>query len=285
MTRKNCTTGTMGWKRCHLIHIVCALLLVGFFVVHLWIYEQQLEDQINVMNWTGEKTTLVTMAYNSKRRGNWKVMLESYCRMDDIFDKILFIWQNVSAPCPEFQPCEVDVQCLATKQNSMNNRYYFREHVQTRTTFSVDDDVIVPRDLVIKLLRRSFQSDLVGLDTRSFGSDGTYSFWGFTYPNKMVLPKTWVLPVRYWDLYWQDEEILRFIDSGNACEDLAMNFVVRNYTQENPAFVYGSFFGQQRQVLKEAGGLSIIGDRWNWGTRRTFCVRWLLQHFPLALVE
>lgn len=275
----------MPYNKCHVLTVIWVAAIILLSVVNFSTYQRNLETKSNSDYWTGQKTTLVTMAYNSKRQRNWKYMLAEYCEMVDIFDRILFVWQNVSAPCPTLHPCKVEVRCLATSQNSMNNRYYYSRDVRTRTTFSVDDDVVVPRDLVLKLLRASYRSDLVGLDARSFGSDGTYSFWGFTYANKLVLPKTWVLPVHYWNLYWQDHELLQFIDAGNACEDLAMNFVFRNYTQQNPVIVYDGFFSPQRQSLREAGGLSITGNRWNWSWRRSLCIKWLLRHFPKALVE
>lgn len=275
----------MSYKKCRVANVLCPATIILLSIVNFLSHRAHVETEDNSKFWTGPKTTLVTMGYNLQRERNWKSMLAEYCEMGDVFDRILFVWQNVSAPCPVLQPCKVEVRCRATDRNSMNNRYYYSGDVRTKTTFSVDDDVVVPRHLVLKLLRASYKSDLVGLDARSFGSDGTYSFWGFTYANKLVLPKTWVLPVHYWHLYWQDHELLQFIDSGNACEDLAMNFVFRNYTQQNPVIVYNGFFSSQRQSLREAGGLSIVGDRWNWGDRRSFCIKWLLSHFPLALVE
>ena len=234
--------------------------------------------------WSGEKTTLVMMAYSVHRAGNWNRIRSSYCHMPDVFEKILFIWQNPTQDPPVFTQCSLPLKVIKTTANSMNNRYRYYAEVSTRTTFSVDDDVLVPKNLIYDMIQMSASTDLVGLDARSFSSDGSYSFWGFMYPNKLVLPKTWILPVQYWKTYVNDQVLQNFIDRGNACEDLAMNFIVRVATRKEPRVVTAGLFEQQRLELSEQGGLSIVGDRWKWAEKRSACIKWLLAHFPDAKV-
>jgi len=74
-------------------------------------------------------------------------------------------------------------------------------------------------------------------------------------------------------------ECTRF-DNGMACaQDIAMNFLVRNATGEEPVLFSPGFFEKQRIELDDTGGLSISGDAWKWPEKRSQCVKWLMRHF------
>jgi len=197
----------------------CVMSVVGlFFLVFAFSFFELLTQAQGEHGDSIQKTTLVVMAYDPARAHNHDKIFRYYCRMPDIFDRILFIWCNPDFPAPSSPPCQVPVQIVATKDSSLNSRFAFAGKVRTQTTLSLDDDLIVPRNIVLGLLKAARAHNLVGLDGRSFSDDGTYSFYHWMYKNKMVLTKTWVLPVAFWDLYMQDTGITDFVAAQHNCE-------------------------------------------------------------------
>ena len=227
-----------------------------------------------------EKTSLVMLAFTQKRKLNWEKMLDSYCEMDDVIEKILFIWQDPSTPPPDVPSCKIKLKIIHSTRNSLNNRYRYKEEIDTRTAVSVDDDVLVSKSALTNMIVQSQYHDLVGMDYRSFSAEGQYSFWWFMFPNKLILTGTCIVPVKYWKMYMRDTELTTFIDRMHNCEDIAMNFVVKNATGQDPALLSLGFFENGRTNLINHGGLSTTNDSWNWGRRRSECVKWMILHFP-----
>lgn len=199
--------------------LFCVISVVGVFLLFFAfsVFELLLQAQGEHGD-TLQKTTLVVMAYDSARAHNHDEIFRYYCRMPDVFDRILFIWCNPDLPAPSPPPCQVPVEIVATKDSSLNSRFAFAGKVRTQTTLSLDDDLLVPRNIVLGLLRAARTHTLVGLDGRSFSDDGTYSFYHWMYKNKMVLTKTWVLPVAFWKLYMQDSNVVDFVTAQHNCE-------------------------------------------------------------------
>ena len=82
----------------------------------------------------------------------------------------------------------------------------------------------------------------------------------------------------YSKLYSQDSTLIHGINNRNApctgSDDIAMNFVIANYTGYKPIIVPKTI--NERLDLPEPNALS---SKKNWTSMRTKCVQWLSHHF------
>ena len=228
------------------------------------------------------KTTLVLMGYSSKRIPNYEKIFSTYKDMDNVLEKIIFIWNNPSEAPPKMPQGKVHIQYWKASKNSMVNRYRILDYVTTESVLTVDDDVLLSSKLIQNMIQ-SFNNDktnLVGLDPRSFTNDGKYSF-DKSEKNKLVIGKTMMWNIKYASIFLNDKELTRFSEA-NPCEDIAMNFLIRHLTKKEPIIVEMTKTAF-RKNLKEADGLS-INPKTNWIEERNNCVTYMMKRFSFQFL-
>ena len=148
---------------------------------------------------------------------------------------------------------------LKMKQDSLNNRFLPIEQLKSDTIFMVDDDIEVKCPSLFFGFEASLANPdvIVGYYARTFdeNSDNTFKYrkWPTSFFRdefRFILPtKGSFLHKRYLDLYTSPEhpqEIKEMVEKGRNCEDIAMAFLVSNYTKnvlhtdQEPVYIQGS---------------------------------------------
>jgi hypothetical protein len=227
-------------------------------------------------------TTIVFMGYSTKRFNNIEKILTAYGKMTDIIDQIIFIWNNLNIDPPNL-PSEtlVPIRLIKPHKNSLNNRFNVTHLVKTSSIISVDDDRLISKDLINKMLQTHLKKPerLIGVDKRSYNlQTGQYLYNDSG--EAIVLTGTGLVPVKYLQLYMKDENLLQYVDSNMNGEDIAMNFLIKCYSSTAPIAIKLDnvhFFEQ----LPEIDGLSDqkVNGKSIWNSVRSDIVRWMIKHY------
>ena len=233
-------------------------------------------QKVNTLLNTNTKTTLVLMGFSPKRIPNYEILFKGYGSMRNILDKIIFIWNNQDVDPPYVPTTDVDIKIWKAPKNSMVNRYRIYNDTDTVSVLTVDDDVLLS-EMLIKELIKTFSTNpdaLLGLDERSFIKN-KYSFRK-NKSNKLVIGKTMMWNKKYAKEFLLDNELVTFSER-KPCEDIAMNFLIRQKTGKEPTIVKMT---QQkyRKNLDETDGLS-IDPTTNWQAERNNCIAFMQTHF------
>ena len=237
-----------------------------------------------------EKTTIVLMSYSPDRGDNVARVFQTYGAMEAVFDRIVFIWNNQNAQPPEI-PSDTKVPIILWKapRNTLNNRFNVSRFVRTPSVVSVDDDLLVNEPMICWMIKthQEYPSRIVGLDKRSFGPDGTYSYIQMPGWLPVSLTKSWIISTNFLGVYMRDSNLTGFVDEVVCCEDIGMSFVVRNATGDNAQYAMALPLNRtyRRRELPEPGGLSVSGGRQKWLDLRKHCVRWMMRHFDFKLKD
>ena len=222
------------------------------------------------------KTTIILMGYNTERIPNYKTLFETYGSMTDVIDKIIFIWNNQKDLPPNIPTTDVYVQLVKGETNLLTNRYKMSQYVTTSSIITVDDDVILPRNTILRMLKEYQKNPnlLIGLDDRSYTSDGKYIAKEMeTTVNKLVLGKTMMWNKKYGQILFEHKEVVKYVNTLHpGCDDIAMNFLIKSITKKEPV----RLLKLERKNLPEIGGLSL---KKGWYDERNECVSFMLKHF------
>lgn len=230
---------------------------------------------------TTTKTTLVLMGYSPERLNNYNKLFSTYGGMENVVDKVLFLWNNLNVPPPTVPAqTKVPIQVLPQVENSMNNRFGsdVSKHASTDSIMVVDDDVLLSSSLLREMVDEWVHSHndvksrpIVGVqgDGRTVGYQEGYrfpctrlsgwvlqpycwtSFLGSSeWKNRLnvVIGKTMLFSKRFVEVYQADETVWTYNGPGGKhCEDIMMNALVLNATGQDPIFVS---LDDQRQLRK-----------------------------------
>ena len=222
------------------------------------------------------KTTIILMGYNTKRIPNYKTVFKTYGSMTDVIDKIIFIWNNQNDLPPKIPNTDVYVQLVKGDKNLLTNRYKMSRYVTTSSVITVDDDVILPRNTILVMLKEYNKNPnlLIGLDDRSYTDDGKYiPRMTETTVNKLVIGKTMMWNKKYGDILFQHKDVVEYVNTVHpGCDDIAMNFLIKSITKKEPI----RLLKVDRRNLPEIGGLSL---KPGWYEIRNECVSFMLKYF------
>ena len=229
------------------------------------------------------KTTLVLMSFSPARIKNLDMLFREYGSMSDVLDGIVFVWNNPAVPPPEIPRGKVKIVTWLAEENSLINRYRIDSYVNTTSVLTVDDDVMLGPALIRKMVEQhvAFPTQLIGTDLRGYSLDGKYVY----HPPKeqsgrlLVIGKTMLWNKMYAREYVSDEELVTFTHA-HSCDDIGMNFLIRNRTKLEPIVVQTTS-QLWRKDLDEADGLSVVVSQGEWTRKRHDCVAFMLNHFHM----
>lgn len=140
------------------------------------------------------------------------------------------------------------------EKDSLNNRFMPTEKITTEAVVSVDDDLIIPCDVLAENLHvwRSFDKTLVGFSPRIHAYDAVtgamrYLRWQHTWWSgfySIMLTKASFLHRDYFELFSRvvPKEFLEYVDKVRNCEDIAMAHVVASHSKSAPVWVGGEIY-------------------------------------------
>lgn len=219
-------------------------------------------------------TTMVMPAHTYARSENW-ARISASVALDPHVAEFVVTWLNPDDPPPTIHGARVEVRgrSLAQRFNVSN--------VKTPYVTLIDDDMLVDRGYHRRLLYAASQTTgLTGHHMRGVSKSGTYyNHCGHPFlPDcTLVLTKFMVVPTWFLRSFLEDTTAVAYIDAHQNCEDIFMNYHVRQLTGTLPTFV--PLCGAPQTELNSAAGLSTT--RPNWSGKRSKCARWARKHYGL----
>eukprot|EP01041_Mallomonas_annulata_P012676 gene12676-26700_t len=241
---------------------------------------------------------VLTVVINTFRRpAMMKDAVKHYSRCE-VVGFIYVVWSETTPP-----PNQREVESYSTpntkvlfnihENDSLNNRFIPLAGPHTETIFAVDDDIRVPCS-ELNLGYQTWRSSphaIIGFMPRIHirGSLGwNYRcwwtvWWKGTY--SIILTKAAFLHHNYFDLYTNKMpiEIRQYVDANMNCEDIAMQFLIANTTNQPPIYLKGHL-----QDLGVFNGISTSKDLISAGhmSKRSECLNdmtALFHRMPLVL--
>lgn len=160
--------------------------------------------------------------------------------------KIVVVWNNIKKAPPsaaKWPQLSKPVKVVKTKENKLSNRFFPYKEVETEAILAIDDDILMltPDELEFGFQTwREFPDRLVGFPGRVHTTqNGTNRF---KYESEWTNTVSMVLTGcafhhKYFShlfTYMMPVYIRDWVDQHMNCEDIAMNFMVSNYTGKAP---------------------------------------------------
>lgn len=165
----------------------------------------------------------------------------------DIIDKIIIIWQDIDNIPPKelydkINNLKISVFLIISNINSLNNRFYPYDIINTNCIFSIDDDY----DIDITVFEKSYniwlenQDRIVGFAPRYIENN---IYHGNADKNKDK-PYNTILTgggcffhYKYLIKYTENNSIKNIVDKYFNGEDIAMNFIITKNSKKSPILV------------------------------------------------
>ncbi|KAL3277943.1 hypothetical protein HHI36_013284 [Cryptolaemus montrouzieri] len=160
--------------------------------------------------------------------------------------KILVIWNNQGKhppPLSEFPKISKPVKIIRTRANKLSNRFFPYKEIETEAILHIDDDIVMLTADELEFgyeVWREFPDRIVGFPSRTHIWDNVTRSWKYesewTNEISMVLTGAAFLH-KYWSYMYSKKltpEIKDWVDENMNCEDIAMNFLVANATNQPP---------------------------------------------------
>lgn len=205
------------------------------------------------------------MGFSPKRIPNYEILFKAYGSMKDVLDKIIFIWNNQDVDPPQIPSTNVSIQLVISERNSLNNRFSIGKYVKTSSIISLDDDRIIDKTLMEKMLEthKLHPKSLIGPFGRSYiNNNYRYDMKG----SLLILTGVAMIPTTYLNLYTTNIHISDYVDSKMCCEDIAMNFLISNNGGDK-IHLSGNV-----KDLPEPDALSRSTDSGTWTKKRSQCI-------------
>ncbi|EDV21339.1 uncharacterized protein TRIADDRAFT_50846 [Trichoplax adhaerens] len=159
-------------------------------------------------------------------------------------NKIIVVWNEYNKYAKHFQwpHSDIPIYVFKSKRNSLNDRFFPFNAVETEAVLSLDDDVDLNADEIDFAFRvwRESRDRIVGFPARHHTWSKLTNRWSYdsnkTCQLSMVLTGAAFIHKYYLFLYTftMPEGIRRRVDEIMNCEDIAMNFLISHITGKPP---------------------------------------------------
>ncbi|XP_068146817.1 exostosin-2 [Drosophila tropicalis] len=159
---------------------------------------------------------------------------------------ILVVWNNQKKSPPHlstFPSISKTLKIIQTQENKLSNRFFPYPEIETEAILTIDDDIIMLTTDELDFgyeVWREFPDHIVGFPSRIHVWDNVTMRWHYesewTNQISMVLTGA-AFHHKYWShmyTYAMPGDIKQWVDEHMNCEDIAMNFLVANITNNPP---------------------------------------------------
>ncbi|XP_070534965.1 exostosin-2-like [Ptychodera flava] len=210
--------------------------------------------------------------------------------------KVLVVWNNqlkTPPPAPEWPKINKPLKVVQTKENKLSNRFYPYDEIETEAVLAIDDDIVMltPDELQFGFeVWREFPDRLVGYPGRLHLWDEAEGKWRYesewTSDISMVLTGASFYHKYFSHLYTNEMpgNIKSWVDEHMNCEDIAMNFIISNYTGKAPIKVTP----RKKFKCPECTGDQVISADQSHMVERSDCITRFAEIYgtmPLKTVE
>ncbi|XP_028414208.1 exostosin-2-like isoform X2 [Dendronephthya gigantea] len=210
--------------------------------------------------------------------------------------KIVVVWNNVNKAPPlesEWPKLSKPIEVIETKANKLSNRFFPYNEIETEAIFSLDDDIVMLTGDEIQFAFEvwlEYPDRLVGFPGRLHTSGNSSS--RLKYESEWLNDVSMVLTGasfhhKYFSqvfTYMMPATIRRWVDKHMNCEDIAMNFLVANYTGKAPIKVTP----RKRFKCPECAHGDALGPNHVHFVERSLCIQEFVKFFgklPLKTAE
>lgn len=160
--------------------------------------------------------------------------------------KVIVVWNNQKKnppPLSAFPVINKPIKIIRTAANKLSNRFLPYKEIETEAILHLDDDITMLTADELEFgyeVWREFPDRIVGFPSRTHTWDNETQSWRYesewTNELSMVLTGAAFLHKYYSYLYTKklNPEIKNWVDENMNCEDIAMNFLVANVTNQPP---------------------------------------------------
>ncbi|KAK9880394.1 hypothetical protein WA026_010273 [Henosepilachna vigintioctopunctata] len=198
------------------------------------------------------------MPHTAPKSHGFTAVILTYDRVESLFTlirriskvpslmKILVVWNNQKKnppPLSDFPKVQKPVKIIRTRHNKLSNRFVPYKEIETEAILHIDDDIVMLTADELEFayeVWREFPDRIVGFPSRIHTWDNNTQSWKYesewTNEISMVLTGAAFLH-KYWSYMYTKiltPEIKDWVDENMNCEDIAMNFLVANITNQPP---------------------------------------------------
>ncbi|XP_044758088.1 exostosin-2 [Coccinella septempunctata] len=198
------------------------------------------------------------MPHTAPKSHGFTAVILTYDRVESLFTlirrlskvpslmKILVVWNNQKKyppPFSEFPKVQKPVKVIRTRANKLSNRFIPYREIETEAILHIDDDIVMLTADELEFgyeVWREFPDRIVGFPSRTHIWNNVTGTWKYesewTNEISMVLTGAAFLH-KYWSYMYTKKltsEIRDWVDENMNCEDIAMNFLVANVTNQPP---------------------------------------------------
>ena len=257
-----------------MISLHWAGLLCGVVVCVYFSLRHSLTLAISEQVLHGSTAAQVTMRVNSFRRLDLLEFFLDYYKTCAAVKQIQVVWSDQRDKPPVDWLSKYPTGKVLFEvhdKDSLNNRFVPLQEIPTEAVLSIDDDLIVPCNLIEDTLRvwNSFPSALVGFSPRMLGwdtmtGDVRYMRWQQTWWSGMyavMLTKIGILHRDYLSTFSKavPPAFLEHVNKIRNCEDIAMAHVVAKSSNAAPVWVDGVVYEVSEKGI--SSGQSHFNDR------------------------
>ncbi|XP_039259213.2 exostosin-2-like [Styela clava] len=193
----------------------------------------------------------------SPKEDGFTAIVLAYDRIDSLYQvvsaidkvpslkKVIVVWNNQKKPPPPKEEWPVitrPVKVIRTTSNKLSNRFYPFADIETEAILAIDDDIVMLTADEIEYgyqVWREFPDRLVGFPPRLhlWDENGHLKYESeWTNDVSIVLTGAAFYHKYFNHLFWNKmpDGIRDFVDDHMNCEDIAMNFLISNYTGKAP---------------------------------------------------
>lgn len=240
----------------YIVSIVITLIIViitTLCIIRQQLYLPYLYDHNNNSNNVENEITIRVNTY--RRLDLLRTFLDNYSKCDAI-NQIVVVWSdpenNDKIPKDWLSLYKKDQVIFEIHDNnSLNNRFKPLSEMKTNAILSLDDDIIIPCDVIKKSLNiwKANSNVLVGYSPRMVAYDiwtgvTRYLRWQHTWWNgfySIILTKACLMHKKYLVEYHKNipKEMLAYIDEHKNCEDIAFAHIIAAITNAPPVWING----------------------------------------------
>uniref|UniRef100_A0A0N4ZWP6 Glyco_transf_64 domain-containing protein n=1 Tax=Parastrongyloides trichosuri TaxID=131310 RepID=A0A0N4ZWP6_PARTI len=185
-----------------------------------------------------EQFTIVMLTYNRDQ-----ILYSALERLHQLpyLNKIIVVWNNIlRKPQNNWPHLHVPIIFVNATKNSLNNRFFPYDQIETEAVFSMDDDIDIKQHEIVFAFRvwREQRNKIIGFPARYHARYGDEMFYNsnHTCQLSMILTGASFLHKSYLTAYtYSMPKIIRDkVDEYMNCEDIAMNFLVSHLTRQPP---------------------------------------------------
>lgn len=229
------------------------------------------------------KTTIILTGYNINRlKNNKNIIFNTYDKLSEYIDQIIFIWNNQDISMPELPKTNnIKTTIIKPTINSICNRHHIAyNYILTDSVLIVDDDIVIDKVLIKDLINKwtNNKNNIIGYKGRSYDMYGNYQYKQFIYNTSLTIGQTMMYHKKYMLEFAKHKYLHKYFSNH---DDIVFQIMVHSLNHKNCTKIV-----KTNGILQKLNSDEGVSSNPNWLKLRTNAVRKALKYFdkPLPIV-